>query len=134
MVNFPLIRDRIEAMPWLNVVLFVYALLNLTMGLLGYFRANSIWSLVAGVTCGLIVLVSILLTRTKPRTARITALVVALLLVGRFAPKTFQNELYPSGIMFASSVAVALCLLAGHMMGMKAKRAQAAEAAESRKK
>jgi uncharacterized membrane protein (UPF0136 family) len=111
-------------MGWLNVVLVLYGLLCIAMGLLGYLD-KSLISLIAGGTCGIVVLASVVLYKFKPRAARITALVIAVLLIGKFAPATFaKNEFYPSGLMFATSLAVAVCLLAGHVLGMKAKKAR----------
>jgi len=116
-------------MPWLNVVLFLYGLLDIAMGYLGYQSKGSIVSLIAGVVCGLVVLFSILLYRSHPRNSRITALVVTCLMMGNFAKGTFaDNKIYPAGIMFAASFVVAACLLIGHVMGMKARKAR--EAAE----
>ena len=40
----------------------------------------------------------------------------------QFAAGAFSNQLYPSGILFAASVAVVVCLALGHMAGMKAKK------------
>lgn len=112
-------------MGWLNVVLLLYGLLDIGMGALGYINKGSVISLIAGGACGLVVLVSLLTYKGHPRNSRIAALVITLLMMGQFAPKTFmKNELYPSGIMFVASLAVAVCLLLGHMLGMKAKKAR----------
>ncbi len=110
-------------MPWLNVVLFLYGLLNVGMGAMGYFEKGSVISLISGGTAGLLVLGSILYARKNPRAARIAALVVTVLLMGRFAPKTFsENKLYPDGIEFVSSLATFVCLGMGHMLGMRDKK------------
>jgi uncharacterized membrane protein (UPF0136 family) len=115
-------------MGWLNVVLLVYGLLDIGMGVLGYVNKGSVVSLIAGGVCGLIVIVSILTHKGHPRNSRIAALIVTILMMIQFGPKTFiQNQLYPSGIMFVASLAVAVCLLMGHVMGMKARKSQAAE-------
>jgi uncharacterized membrane protein YfcA len=108
-------------MGWLNVVLLLYGLLNIAMGVHGYFK-GSIASLLAAGTCGLIVLISIVLYRFKPRAARITSLVIAVLLLGWSTPKAMQNQLYPGGLTFVTSLAVTACLLVGHVMGMKARK------------
>jgi len=117
-------------MPWLNIILLLYCLLNVVMGTLGYINKGSLISLIAGVTAAIVILASMVWTRTNPRSGRITSLIVAVLLLGRFAPKAFQNQLYPAGIMFVCSLVVIICLCAGHMMGMKAKKAR--EAAEKK--
>ncbi|MDR3690179.1 MAG: TMEM14 family protein [Fimbriimonas sp.] len=110
-------------MAWLNVVLLLYGLLNIVMGYLGYAEKNSVISLIAGGAAGLIVLGSIVYSKYKPRTARITALVITILLMGRFGPKTFsENKLYPDGIEFVASLATFICLGVGHIMGMRSKR------------
>ena len=110
-------------MPWLNVVLFLYGLLNIVMGSLGYVEKGSIPSIVSGCLAGLIVIGSVFGTKVNPRAARITALVIAVLLMGRFAPKTFsQHKIYPDGIEFISSLLVFACLLGGHVMGMKQRK------------
>ncbi len=115
-------------MSWLNGVLLLYSILNIVMGFLGYAEKHSIPSVIAGTAAGMIVLGSVAWSKTSPRNARITALLVTFLLMGRFASKTFsENKLYPDGIMFVSSLAVALCLVAGHIIGMRAKKARDSE-------
>ena len=114
-------------MLWLNVVLFLYGLLDIVMGYLGYANKGSIMSLVAGGLCGVIVLSTLAWYKLNPRAARITALVVTFLMLGRFAPKAFENQLYPAGIMFMASLVVVLCLVGGHIAGMKARKAKEAE-------
>jgi hypothetical protein len=110
-------------MGWLNVVLLLYGLMNIAMGVHGLMK-GSIMSLVAAGTCGVVVLISIVMYKFKPRASRITSLVVAVLLIGWSAPKALQNQLYPGGLTFVTSVGVAACLLVGHLMGMKARKAR----------
>ena len=114
-------------MLWLNVVLFLYGILDIAMGYAGYAKAGSMASLLAGGICGLIVLSTLVWYKFNQRAARITALVVCFTMLGRFAPKAFANQLYPAGIMFISSLAVAICLIGGHIAGMKARKAREAE-------
>ena len=114
-------------MPWLNVVLFLYGILDIVMGYLGYTNKGSIMSLVAGGLSGVIILSTLAWYKLNQRAARITALVVTVLMLGRFAPKAFENQLYPAGIMFIASLAVTICLVGGHIAGMKAKKARAGE-------
>ena len=113
-------------MPWLNVVLLLYAVLNVTMGLLGYINKHSIVSLIAGTVAAAIIGFCLIWVKTNPRSARITSLVVAILLLGNFTPGTLANKLYPAGIMFVCSLIVIICLGAGHMIGMKQKKAREA--------
>ena len=117
-------------MPWLNVVLLLYAVLNVTMGLLGYINKHSIPSLIAGTTAAVIIAFCLIWSKSNPRAARITSLVVAVLLLGIFTKGTLENKLYPAGIMFVCSLIVIICLGAGHIIGMKQKRIR--EAAEKK--
>ena len=120
-------------MPWLNIVLLLYSILNIVMGYLGYAEKGSLISLIAGGSAGAIILGSLAWAKVNPRAARITALIITVLLMGRFGPKTFsENKLYPDGIEFVSSFGSFVCLGVGHMMGMKAKKAR--EAAEAKEK
>ncbi len=115
-------------MGWLNVVLLLYGLFNIGMGCIGYFRGHSIISLIAGSVAGLIVLGTLVWYKSNPRAARITALVITIALMGQFAKDTFEkNQLYPAGAIFVPSVIVFLCLLVGHVMGMRAKKARGAK-------
>ena len=82
-----LFAGSILTMPWLNVVLFLYGLLNVGMGAMGYFEKGSVISLISGGTAGLLVLGSILYARKNPRAARIAALVVTVLLMGVLRPR-----------------------------------------------
>jgi len=128
------IRGSIQNMSWLNVVLVLYSLLNIMMGVLGYYRAHSVMSLIGGVGAGMIVLGATALSKSKPRTGRITALVVAFALMGMFFKGTFvDNKLYPAGILFSASFIVAICLGAGHVAGMKGRKAREAAEAVSKK-
>ena len=114
-------------MPWLNVVLILYGLLNIVMGSLGFIEKGSVPSIISGGAAGLIVLGSVYGTKFNPRAARITALVITILLMGRFASKTFsQGKIYPDGIEFAASFVTFLCLFGGHMLGMKQRKAREA--------
>jgi len=113
-------------MPWLNAVLLASSLLNVVMGILGYLNKGSIASLIAGTLAAVVILGALVYTKVNPRTGRITCLVVAVLLLGKFAPKALANQLYPAGIMFVCSLIVIGCLLAGHMIGMKEKKAREA--------
>lgn len=58
---------------WLRAVLFVYGAINVAGGVIGLVASGSIWSLVAGVVSGLLLIGCALLAKTKPAMAYRTA-------------------------------------------------------------
>jgi uncharacterized membrane protein (UPF0136 family) len=65
----------------------LYGLVALTGGIIGFVKAGSLASLIAGGLSGLVLIACSLLVPRKPGVALTVALVVSLALVGRFAPK-----------------------------------------------
>jgi len=83
----------------------------------------SMVSLYAAGGLGALVLVSVFVWTKNPRFGRIMSLVLALLAVGRFAPKFFkEQQMYPAGITFFAAAIVIVLLLAGHFQGMKERK------------
>jgi uncharacterized membrane protein (UPF0136 family) len=68
-----------------------YGLTALIGGLIGFLKAGSVASLVAGGGSGVILLVAAVLSSRKPRLGLGIALVVSLLLIGRFASTAFRS-------------------------------------------
>jgi uncharacterized membrane protein (UPF0136 family) len=100
------------------ILIAVYGLVALIGGTIGFVKAGSVASLIAGGGSGVILLVSAALVMKKPdgadaglpRNARvglIIALVVSLLLIGRFA-STLRNGASPVAIVMISGGLVAL--------------------------
>ena len=113
--------------------MLVFGLLLIWMGVDAYFLVEpdenpSIASLLAAGGLGAIVLVALFLTfkMKTPRTGYIITIVVCLLVIGRFAGKTFEGQLYPAMTAFISAIVTAACLLGGHLTAMKAKKAESA--------
>jgi uncharacterized membrane protein (UPF0136 family) len=65
----------------------LYGLVALVGGIMGFVKAGSLASLIAGGLSGLVLIACSLLVPRKPGVALTVALVVSLALVGRFAPK-----------------------------------------------
>lgn len=68
-----------------------YGLLALIGGLIGFLKAGSVASLVAGGGSGVILLVGAALVGKKPKAGLIIALVLSLLLIGRFASASLKH-------------------------------------------
>lgn len=62
----------------------VYGLVALIGGTIGYLKAGSVASLIAGGGSGLLLIGCALLARQKPKAGMIGAIVLSVLLVGRF--------------------------------------------------
>ena len=89
-----------------------FGLVSLVLGILGYLRAKSVASLYAGGLSGILLAASAVMasrrTITSPNDLNygyIAALVVSVLLLGRFLPVFVKSKkLYPAGIMALLSV------------------------------
>ena len=95
--------------------LLVYALLVLVGGILGYVKAKSRASLIAGLACAALLGVgALLLTTGSPRLAAGVGLVSALALIGRFLPNFLRTKkVMPAGAVVAVGAwVVVACLLA----------------------
>ena len=120
-------------MRWLNTVLMLYAAIMIVIGIQAYVFPGagtpSVISLVAGVAVGLLILASVALSFTNPRPARIGAAVVCLLVLGRFMPTYVldPSKFYPAGFIAILTFIVLGCLVAGHFMGMLARRERGRE-------
>jgi len=85
-----------------------YGLIALVGGLIGYLKAGSVASLIAGGGSGLLLLVCAVLARQKPTPGLIGALVVSFLLVARFLNAAIaQRALAPvAAVMILGGAAV----------------------------
>jgi len=109
-------------MNWIQWLLVLYGLLTIGMGVQGYVGSQSMASLIAGGGLGALVLAAVAITRTQPRIGYILALVLAVLLLGRFAPKFFgQGVLYPDGVMAIASIVAIAALASAHFLAQARK-------------
>lgn len=73
-------------LPATRLFFFVFAALTAAGGLMGFLKAQSKASLIAGVVSGLLLAASGYLIPTKTTAGLTTGLIVSLLLLGRFLP------------------------------------------------
>lgn len=105
-------------MPWLNGVLYGYALLNLAVGLHAFLgEKHSTISLVAGGAAAVLTVLGVWLSQRNALLGYGLAALVALLLIGRFLPTFLKDtaKLYPAGLMAGVSLLVLGCLIVGHL-------------------
>jgi len=101
-------------MPWTVIVLFVYGVFTIAMGLAGFIHGHSLPSLISGGIAGVLVLVAASLAKGQPKVGFGLALVVALLMIGRFmGPLMSKHQLYPAGIIVGASVVGIIAAIAG---------------------
>lgn len=53
-------------MTWPRALLYVYGMINITGGVIGYFKGNSMMSLIVGGSFGLVILYLATIAKTKP--------------------------------------------------------------------
>ncbi len=88
-----------------KIYFIVFGLLTIVGGLMGYVKAGSTASLIAGSISGVLLLVAAFLLPTHVVVGLTIAIVVSLLLAGRFLPAFFKTgKLMPSGIMALLSI------------------------------
>ncbi|MFO0888105.1 MAG: TMEM14 family protein [Isosphaeraceae bacterium] len=88
-----------------QTILSVYALLLAVGGVIGYTKAGSRPSLIAGIASAIVVVIALFLTTTAPRLGLGIGAVVALLLAGFFGSRFSKTgKFMPSGMMAVVSV------------------------------
>jgi uncharacterized membrane protein (UPF0136 family) len=91
----------------LFIYFIIFALLTIVGGVIGFVKAQSKASLIAGSVSGALLLVAAILLRgTSMQAGLIVAAVVSLLLAGRFVPAFLKKRAFmPAGMMSVLSVA-----------------------------
>jgi len=83
----------------------IFGLLTIAGGVMGYVKAGSTASLIAGSICGVLLLIAAFLLPGYLTPGLILALVVSLALAGRFLPAFIKTgHLMPAGLMSVLSV------------------------------
>ncbi|MEJ7616775.1 MAG: TMEM14 family protein [Pyrinomonadaceae bacterium] len=96
-------------------IILIYGLLIAAGGALGYARAKSLPSLIAGGAAGLILIgASVAMMRGSYQLGWWISLIVAILLLARFASASLNNfKMMPGGLIIILSVIAIIALLIG---------------------
>ena len=88
-----------------RIYFFLFGVLTIAGGIVGYIKAGSIASVIAGSITGVLLLVAAFLLPEHRGAALAIALVVSLLLAAQFVPKFVQTgKVMPAGMMSLLSV------------------------------
>jgi uncharacterized membrane protein (UPF0136 family) len=88
-----------------KIYFFLFGILTIAGGIVGYVKAGSITSIIAGSITGVLLLVAAFLLPQHRGVGLATALVISLLLAGQFVPKFLQTgRAMPAGMMSILSV------------------------------
>lgn len=88
-----------------KIYFIVFGVLTIVGGLVGYLKAGSSISLISGAIAGILLLTAAWLLPAHPAVALAIALIVSLLLAGRFIPNFIAtSKVMPAGMMSILSV------------------------------
>lgn len=88
-----------------KIYFLVFGALTIIGGVIGYVKAGSVPSIVAGAITGVLLLIAGSLLSQHRAAGLATAFVVSLLLAGQFIPKFFRTgKMMPAGLMSILSV------------------------------
>jgi uncharacterized membrane protein (UPF0136 family) len=88
-----------------KIYFIVFGALTIVGGIVGYVKAGSVASIIAGSITGVLLLVAAFLLREHRMVGLATALIVSLLLAAQFIPKLLRTgRVMPAGIMSLLSV------------------------------
>jgi len=104
-------------MSWLNAVLVTYAVFVIGAGAEAYFSKGSIASLMGAGAIGVLVLIGVFVTKTRPSIGYGIAALGPIMALGRFLPSYMKDhKVWPALIIVIASFAALACLVAGHFM------------------
>ena len=88
-----------------RIYFIVFGILTIAGGIIGYVKAGSTISLVAGSISAVLLFIAAWLIPEQQAAGLIMAVVVSLLLAGQFVPKFFRTfKIMPAGLMSVLSV------------------------------
>ena len=88
-----------------KIYFFLFGVLTIAGGIVGYVKAGSVASVIAGSITGVLLLVAAFLLPQHRGVGLATALVISLVLAGQFVPKFLQTgRAMPAGMMSILSV------------------------------
>jgi uncharacterized membrane protein (UPF0136 family) len=83
-----------------KIYFIIFGILTIAGGIVGYAKAGSVISIIAGSISGVLLLLAAWLMPEHQTAGLIVALVVSLLLAGQFIPKFLQTfKVMPAGLM-----------------------------------
>ena len=83
-----------------KIYFIVFGILTIAGGIVGYVKAGSVVSIIAGSISGILLLVAAWLMPDRQAAGLIVALIVSVLLAGQFVPKFFStHKVMPAGLM-----------------------------------
>jgi uncharacterized membrane protein (UPF0136 family) len=88
-----------------RVYFIVFGVLTIAGGIVGYVKAGSVASIIAGSISGLLLLISGFILPQHRLAGLVIGLIISLLLAGQFAPKFFRTgKMMPAGAMALLSI------------------------------
>ena len=88
-----------------KIYFIIFGILTIAGGIIGYVKAGSVPSIIAGSVTGVFLLVAAFLLPQHRAVGLATAFVISLLLAGQFIPKFLRTgRLMPAGMMSVLSV------------------------------
>ena len=88
-----------------KIYFIVFGVLTIAGGVVGYFKAGSVASIIAGSITGVLLLVAAFLLPEHRAIGLATAFIISLLLAAQFAPKFLRTgRVMPAGMMSILSV------------------------------
>jgi uncharacterized membrane protein (UPF0136 family) len=83
-----------------KIYFIIFGILTIAGGIVGYAKAGSVISIIAGSISGVLLLLAAWLMPEHQAAGLIVALIVSLLLAGQFIPKFFRTfKVMPAGLM-----------------------------------
>jgi uncharacterized membrane protein (UPF0136 family) len=88
-----------------KIYFIIFGVLTILGGIVGYVKAGSVASIIAGSITGILLLVGAFLLPEHRAAGLVTALIISLLLAAQFVPKLLRTgKVMPAGIMSLLSV------------------------------
>jgi uncharacterized membrane protein (UPF0136 family) len=97
-----------------SIYFLIFGALTILGGIIGYVKAGSLPSIIAGAITGVLLLVAGWILPTHRVAGLLTALIVSLLLAGQFIPKFFRTgKVMPAGVMsILSAIGIVVAIVA----------------------
>ena len=93
-------QSRLEMLAAARIYFIVFGALTVAGGIIGYFKAGSVASLIAGSISGILLLIGGFVLPEHRATGLLIGLLVSLLLALQFLPKFFRTgKVMPAGVM-----------------------------------